>query len=80
MSPYVRDDTLTAANARPVSAQNKIALAHQWGGGEVASADGMRFVVPIRTVHAGPNPKYFRLLKGVIWYSHRHHAHTASRR
>jgi hypothetical protein len=34
---YVRDDTLTAANARLVSAQNKIALAHRWGGGEVAS-------------------------------------------
>jgi TnpA family transposase len=66
---YVRDDTLTAANARLVSAQNKIALAHRWGGGEVASADGMRFVVPIRTVHAGPNPKYFGQLKGVTWYN-----------
>ena len=42
---YVRDDTLTAANAKLVSAQNGIALAHIWGGGEVASADGMRFVV-----------------------------------
>ena len=62
---YVRDDTLTAANAKLVSAQNRIALAHIWGGGEVASADGMRFVVPIRTVHAGPNPKYLGQLKGV---------------
>jgi TnpA family transposase len=66
---YLRDDTLTAANARLVSAQNKIALAHQWGGGEVASAAGMRFVVPIRTVHAGPNPKYFGQLKGVTWFN-----------
>src|ERR1700686_254026 len=66
---YVRDDTLTAANAKLVSAQNRIALAHVWGGGEVASADGMRFVVPIRTVHAGPNPKYFGQLKGVTWYN-----------
>jgi TnpA family transposase len=66
---YVRNDTLTAANARLVSAQNRIALAHAWGGGEVASADGMRFVVPIRTVHAGPNPKYFGPLKGVTWYN-----------
>ena len=66
---YVRDETLTAANARLVSAQNRIALAHQWGGGEVASADGMRFVVPIRTVHARPNPKYFGQLKGVTWYN-----------
>jgi TnpA family transposase len=29
----------------------------------------MRFVVPIRTVHAGPNPKYFGPLKGVTWYN-----------
>ena len=34
-------------------------MARAWGGGEVASADGVRFVVPVRTVHAGPNPKYF---------------------
>ena len=38
-----------------------------WGGGEIASADGMRFVVPIRTVHAGPNPKYFGPLRGMTW-------------
>jgi len=66
---YLRDDTVTDANAILVAAQNKIALAHAWGGGEVASADGMRFVVPIRTVHAGPNPKYFGPLKGVTWYN-----------
>ena len=56
---YIRNETLTAANARLVAAQNRIPLVHSWGGGEVASADGLRFVVPIRTVHAGPNPKYF---------------------
>ena len=44
-------------------------LAHAWGGGEIASADGMRFVVPIRTVHAGPNPKYFGPLQGMTWYN-----------
>jgi TnpA family transposase len=66
---YLRDDTVTDANAILVAAQNRIALAHAWGGGEVASADGMRFVVPIRTVHAGPNPKYFGPLKGVTWYN-----------
>lgn len=26
-------------------------------------------MVPIRTVHAGPNPKYFGQLKGVTWYN-----------
>jgi TnpA family transposase len=34
-----------------------------------ARSDGMRFVVPIRTVHAGPNPKYFGQLKDVTWYN-----------
>ncbi len=29
----------------------------------------MRFVVPILTVHAGPNPKYFGQLKGVTWHN-----------
>jgi hypothetical protein len=66
---YLRDDTLIAANALLVSAQNRIPLAHAWGGGDVASADGMRFIVPVRTVHAGPNPKYFGYGRGVTWYN-----------
>lgn len=64
---YVREDTLIAANATLVAAQSRIAQA--WGGGEVASADGLRFVVPVRTVHAGPNPKYFGTGRGVTWYN-----------
>ena len=66
---YLRDDTLAGANALLVAAQNRVALAHAWGGGDVASADGMRFVVPVRTVHAGPNPKYFGFGRGVTWYN-----------
>jgi TnpA family transposase len=58
-----------AANAKLVSAQNQIALARAWGGGEVASADGIRFVVPVATVHAGPNPKYFGIGRGVTYYN-----------
>jgi hypothetical protein len=57
---YLRNDTLTGANARLVAAHNQIPLVHFWGGGEVASADGLRFVVPVRSVHAGPNPKDLR--------------------
>ena len=52
-----------------MAAQSQLELAQIWGGGEVASADGMRFVVPVRTVHAGPNPKYFGTGRGVIWYN-----------
>jgi len=66
---YFRNDTITPANAILVAAQNRLVLAQQWGGGEVASADGMRFVVPVRTVHAAANPKYFGRERGVTWYN-----------
>jgi len=60
---------LAIANGRLVSAQNKSPLAQTWGGGEVASADGLRFVVPVRTIHARPNPKYFGIGRGVTYYN-----------
>ena len=66
---YLRAETLTRANARLVAAQNGIDLARRWGGGDVASADGMRFVVPVQTIHAGPNPKYFGPERGVTYYN-----------
>lgn len=66
---YLRVETLTAANARLVDAQARLPLAQAWGGGEVASADGMRFVVPVRTVHAGWNRKYFAAQRGVTYYN-----------
>jgi TnpA family transposase len=66
---YIRDETIALANANLVSAQAKIELAQAWGGGEVASADGMRFVVPVQTIHAGANPKYFGWGRGVTWYN-----------
>ena len=53
---YIREETLLAANAKLVSAQSQIALAHVWGGGEVASADGIRFVVPWRRCMPDPIP------------------------
>jgi TnpA family transposase len=66
---YVRAETLVAANARLVDYQATIPLAQTWGGGEVASADGLRFVVPVRTLNAGPNPKYFGVGRGVTYYN-----------
>jgi TnpA family transposase len=66
---YVRADTITSANARLVDKQSSIRLAEIWGGGEVASADGLRFAVPVRTINAGPNPKYFRGGRGVTYYN-----------
>ena len=66
---YIRADTLTRANARLVDAQTQIPLAQAFGGGEVASADGLRFVVPVRTLNAGPNSKYFHAERGVTYYN-----------
>ena len=66
---YLRAETLTLANIQLVTAQSLIDLAQRWGGGDVASADGMRFVVPIRTIHAGPNPKYFGPERGITYYN-----------
>jgi Tn3 transposase DDE domain len=66
---YIRADTLIRANARLVDYQATLTLAQAWGGGEVASADGLRFVVPIRTLNAGPNRKYFGASRGVTYYN-----------
>lgn len=66
---YIRAETLTRANARLVKAQSDIPLAQEWGGGHVASVDGLRFVVPVRTINAGPNPKYFNRERGVTFYN-----------
>src|SRR5664279_3233795 len=63
----VRFETLAAANTVLVDAQTEIGLAQTWGGGLVASVDGMRFVVPVRTIHARPNPKYFGRKRGINW-------------
>jgi TnpA family transposase len=66
---YLRAETLIRANARLVDYQATLALAKKWGGGEVASADGMRFVTPVRTINAGPNRKYFGSHRGITWYN-----------
>jgi len=40
---YVRSETIAAANTRLLDAQARIELASAWGGGLVASVDGLRF-------------------------------------
>lgn len=66
---FIHAETLTRANARLVDYQATIPLARIWGGGEVASADGLRFVTPIRTINSGPNPKYFGFGRGITYYN-----------
>ena len=67
---YFRPETIIRANARLVDAQTQIPLVKSWGGGEVASADGMRFVVPVQTLNAGPNSKYFNRGRGITYYNY----------
>ena len=66
---YIRAETISKANARLVDAQKQIPLAQVWGGGEVASADGLRFVVPVRSLNARPNSTYFGAGRGVTYFN-----------
>ena len=64
---YVRPECHAAANAPLIWGQAGIPTATLWGGGLVAAVDGTRFVVPVRSIDARPNPKYFGRKKGVTW-------------
>ncbi|XUK60442.1 DDE-Tnp-Tn3 domain-containing protein [Plantibacter sp. RU18] len=64
---YVRAETHAAANRFLIDAQAQAPIAQLWGGGLVASVDGLRFVVPVRTLNAGPSPKYFGYKRGITW-------------
>jgi TnpA family transposase len=67
---YFRTETLTQANAALVDYNAKLSLAKIWGGGEVASADGLRFVTPVKTINSRSNSKYFGTGRGVTYYNY----------
>lgn len=64
---YLRADTIAAANARLIEAQSTIPIVAFWGEGLLASVDGLRFIVPKRTLNAGPSPKYYHFKRGITW-------------
>ncbi|GGW28958.1 hypothetical protein GCM10010340_03250 [Streptomyces griseoloalbus] len=64
---YLRADTIAAANARLITAQADIPIVRYWGDGLLASVDGLRFQVPVRTINAAPSPKYFGFKRGITW-------------
>lgn len=66
-SNYLRADTASAANAEIIAAQSRIELAQMWGGGLLASVDGLRFVVPVKSINTGPSPKYYGYKRGLTW-------------
>ncbi|MEV4899014.1 transposase, partial [Nonomuraea sp. NPDC055795] len=62
---YVRTETHAAANAILIEAQRGVPIVKLWGGGLLASVDGLRFVVPVQTINAAPSPKYFGYKRGL---------------
>lgn len=64
---YLRTTTIAAANAALIEAQAQVPIVQFWGKGLLASVDGLRFVVPVRTINAAPSPKYFAKKKGITW-------------
>ena len=65
---YFRAENISAGNGLFIEAQAKIDAARAWGGGLVASADGVRFTVPVKSLYSGHSPKYFGLRhKGATW-------------
>jgi TnpA family transposase len=64
---YLRGETIAAANTRQIAAQAELDIVRCWGGGHIASADGLRFVVPVQNLHAGHNPIYFARQRGATW-------------
>ena len=65
---YFRAENISAGNGLFIEAQAKIDVARAWGGGLVASADGVRFTVPVKSLYSGHSPKYFGLRhKGATW-------------
>lgn len=66
---YIRAETIIRANARLVDYQSALPLVKKWGSGEVASADGMRFITPVKTINARANRKYYNSNKGITWYN-----------
>jgi TnpA family transposase len=67
---YFHGEGIAAASARLVDKQAGIDITADWGGGLVASVDGMRFVVPVWSLHSRPSPLYWGIGKrprGSTW-------------
>src|SRR5271165_2517139 len=64
---YLRAAGYTAANPHLIAQQAGIGFAQALGGGMVAAIDGMRFVVPVPSLMARPNRKFFGPKRGMTW-------------
>ncbi len=64
---YLRAGNYVAANPHLVAKQADIPFAQALGGGLVVAIDGMRFVVPVPSLFARPNRKYFGPKRGMTF-------------
>jgi TnpA family transposase len=67
---YVRAETIAAANELLLDIYRRIPLVQALGDGHIATVDGLRFRVPVRSIHTGPNPRYFARGRGVTWLNY----------
>ena len=66
---YLQADVITHGNAKLVDYHSSLPVVQHWGGGEIASSDGQRFVVPIKSLYSGLNSKYFGSKRGITYYT-----------
>lgn len=66
---YLRIDTLSAANKRIINAHRKLKGALSWGDSQMASADGIRYVTPQKSLYSRSNPRYFGRGRGITFYN-----------
>ena len=66
----MRAETIAAANELLLDVYRQIPLVQVLGDGHIATVDGMRFRVPVRSIHTGPNPRYFARGRGVTWLNY----------
>ena len=67
---YFHGEGIGKASAILVDSQAEIPITADWGGGLVASTDGLRFVVPVRSLYSRSSPLYFGIGKrprGTTW-------------
>ena len=61
---HLQTDTIAATNATLIAAHAQIPTVQFRGNGLLASMDGLRFAVPLRTVNTAPPPKHSGLKQG----------------
>lgn len=63
---YFRNETLVLTNQVLIEYYCKsLYLPQSWGNGDVVSADGLRYLIPTKTIYSGANSNYFGRGRGL---------------